>query len=165
MLGVNSTAFGVNSLAYGYSCAYGYNSGLNSNTGNLGCVYIGNNSGITANSNFVDSVAIGPNSVITNSNFIQLGTSITTTNCSTLNSINLTIISYSTLPLFITQKYVGYLQSTNSLKFYTSFNNFVNLCQISVSVGIWIVQYQITYNYSASNILAWHKFTKLLNEV
>ena len=161
--------------------AIGYNASNQSSGANVGCICIGSNSNIPYNTAFQNSTAIGINSQITASDQVQLGvgtstvncfnitpvnviaTNITTTNLTTTNltttnlttsttNTNLTIISYATLPLFITQKYVGYLQSTNSLKFYTSFNNFVNLSQISLSVGIWIVQYQISYNYSASNI-------------
>ena len=176
-------SIGSYATTYNNSVSIGYNSGVQSSASNQNNTYIGNNSNVPYSTNYSQSCAIGYNSVINSSNTIQLGrdlldttncyaltttnltgtnitgTNITTTNLtsSTINT-NLSILSYSTLPMFVTQKYVGYLQSTNSLKFYSSFNNFLNLCQISVSVGIWIVQYQISYNYSASNILAWHTF-------
>ena len=174
----------LNCVSIGYNAGNNANV-LGSNTGNT---YIGSNANmLDSNNSFSSSTCIGINSKITASDQIQLGVSTSTVNCfnitpvnitsttinsTTINSNNLTttnltstihnigqqIISYSTLPLFISQKYVGFMQSSNTLKFYSSFNNFINLCQISVSVGIYIIQYQISYNYATTNVLAWHTY-------
>ena len=167
--------------------AIGYNALNQSNVANIGCICIGSNSNIAYSTAFQNSTAIGINSQITASDQIQLGvgtstvncfnitpvnviaTNITTTNLTTtnlttsnltsnINNNNLTIISYNTLPLFLSQKYVGFMTSSLSLKSISAFNTYLNLASIAIIPGVFLIQFQINYNYSIGNMLSWWSF-------
>ena len=162
----------------------GYNAGNQSNTNNNGCIFIGSNSNVAYSTAFQNSVAIGINSQISASDQVQLGVSTSTVNCfnitpvnvnatnittTNLTTTNLTtsnitsnihtvsqqILSYTTTPLFLSQKYIGFMNSALSLKTIISFNNYTNLTSISVIPGVYLIQYQINYNYSNSTLFSW----------
>ena len=50
------------------------------------------------------------------------------------------------------------MNSALSLKNVTAFNVYTNLCQISVIPGVYLIQFQMNYNYSASNLVSWLNF-------
>ena len=162
-----STAIGNNASTTNYGCAIGYNAGSLSNTNNASCTYIGSNSNITQGSNFINSTAIGSGATISASNQIMLGVidsiaycaNITTPNLtSTIHNVSQQIISYNTLPLFLSQKYTGFITSSMLLKTVSNFNTYINLGSISIIPGVFMVQFQITYNYSVSNLLSWWSY-------
>ena len=171
------TAIGQNSFSSGQGTT-----SLGCNAGKLGagvqtsvmnfCTYIGANTGCDAAANYVYASAIGAGAQITASNTVQVGrindtlntsniiaTNITTTNLtSTIHNVNQQIITYSTIPIFSSQRYIGFMNSALSLKNVTAFNVYTNLCQISVIPGVYLIQFQMNYNYSASNLVSWLNF-------
>ena len=175
-VGTYSNANAVNMISIGY------NSGNQSNSNNMGCIFIGANNNVAYTTTYNNSVALGTNSQITANDQIQLGVSTSTVNCfnitpvnvpstnintinltttnitSSINNINVSIIKYTSLPVFSNQTYIGFSQSVNALKFYSAFNSVLNLCQITLLPGVYIIQYQISYNYSLNTIQSWHTF-------
>ena len=162
-----SVLIGNNSATSNYGIAVGYNSGQNCNINNSSCSFFGSNSGITAGSSYINSTAIGSGALITSSYQTVIGDSITTTYSanvttpnltSTTHNVNLQIISYNTIPLFLSQKYIGFMTSSLSLKTISAFNNYLNLASISIIPGVFLIQFQINYNYSIGNMLSWWSF-------
>ena len=166
----------------------GYNAGNQSNANNIGCICIGSNSNIGYGATFQNSVAIGINSQITASDQVQLGVSTSTVNCFNITPVNVTatnitgtnitattnlttpnltssihnvgqqIISYNSLPLFLSQKYIGFLTSSVTLKTISAFNTYLNLASIAIIPGVFLIQFQINYNYSIGNMLSWWSY-------
>ena len=162
-----SVLIGNNSATSNYGIAVGYNSGQNCNINNSSCSFFGSNSGITAGSSYINSTAIGSGALITSSYQTVIGDSITTTYSanvttpnltSTTHNVNLQIISYNTIPLFLSQKYIGFMTSSLSLKSILAFNTYLNLASIAIIPGVFLIQFQINYNYSIGNMLSWWSF-------
>ena len=159
-----SVLLGNNSAASNYGIAIGYNSGQNCNIANASCSFFGSNSSITPGSSFTNSTAIGSGAIISSSNQIMLGDVNTTAYCanittpnltSTIHNVNQQIVSYNTIPIFLSMKYIGFMNSALSLKNISAFNTYTNLASISIIPGVYLIQFQMNYNYSASNLLSW----------
>ena len=180
---INATAVGHNSKCFNgfnvslgcYANSYlnciaiGYNAGNQSNSNNTGCTYIGSNSNINYTTTHTNSTAIGIGSMISNSNTIQLGRDlIDNTNCFSLSTTNLTvtniisngitILNYSTLPLFTSYKNPGYSNSVTNIKNNLVYDSVNNLTSLTLLSGIYLINFSIFANYSQSSVLYWMSY-------
>ena len=110
-----------------------------------------NTSNITA-TNLTTTNLTGTNLTTTNLTTTNLTTTSLTSN---IHTVSQQIISYNSFPVFSSQKYVGFINSALSLKTISAFNTYVNLASISIIPGVFLIQFQMNYNYSASNMLSW----------
>ena len=167
LLGVSSSCNSYNSVAIGYTANANANYcvaiGALSNMNNIGVgnTSIGYNSGVSLNdinntyntcigynsniygSTVSNSCAIGKNSCAVTSNSIYLGTTNETVYVlgKLLLSTNYSL-SYSVLPSF-TSTQIGYInsitKSTNTS--FVSYDSILNLTSISLTTGVYIIQY------------------------
>ena len=163
-----STSIGNNSSCSAYSVAVGYNAGNLSNVGNTSCCYIGANLNPIQGSSHINSVAIGSGAVFTDSNQIQLGTSITTTNCTNLTSTSATInnlslnstttYNYTTLPTFSSFKNQGFSSTTSNLKNVYAYDTIYNCNSITLPCGVYFINYKFELNYNVTQTNYWLNF-------
>ena len=50
------------------------------------------------------------------------------------------------------------MSSALSLKTISAFNTYLNLASIAIIPGVFLIQFQINYNYSIGNMLSWWSF-------
>ena len=50
------------------------------------------------------------------------------------------------------------MTSSLSLKSISAFNTYLNLASIAIIPGVFLIQFQINYNYSIGNMLSWWSF-------
>ena len=132
----------MNNIAIG-NTSIGYNSGVSlNNVNNTYNTCIGYNANILGNT-INNSTAIGCNSMAITSNSIYLGTASETTYIQgKLNLATNYTLSYSVLPSF-TSSQIGYInsitKSTNTT--FVSYDSILNLSSLSLTTGIYIIQY------------------------
>ena len=133
----NMNNIGVGNSSFGYSAGLGLN-----NINNTYNSCIGYNANIFG-STISNSTAIGCNSLAITSNSVYLGTSLETTYIQgKLNLSTNYTLSYSVLPTFSSSQ-IGYInsitKSTNTT--FVSYDSILNLSSISLTTGIYILQY------------------------
>ena len=115
------------------------------------------NSAISTNNSTNLALAKVYTAVQSFSDIITTNITSTNSNCNICN-VNQSIISYNSLPLFLSQKYIGFMTAASSLKFVSVYNTYINLASLAIIPGVFLIQYQINYNYSISNLLSWWSY-------